>query len=107
MHESPDDCSGSGNSIVMDASLEGEPIVGNNRNILTSCGERDDVVSEDQLEVVKKSVDSSVQERSAICQILDLSDSFLYNIFSCEDSWTQICSGHIIYIFLSGLFVKS
>ncbi|OIV95936.1 hypothetical protein TanjilG_27040 [Lupinus angustifolius] len=62
--ESSDDCSGSGNSIAMDASLEGESVVGNNKNILNSSSEHDDVLSEDQLEDVKKSEVSSVQERN-------------------------------------------
>ncbi|TKY72496.1 FIP1of V protein [Spatholobus suberectus] len=37
--ESSDDYSGSGNSIVMDASLEGESMAGNKRNILNSSSE--------------------------------------------------------------------
>ncbi|MED6108899.1 hypothetical protein PIB30_028508 [Stylosanthes scabra] len=64
VHDS-DDCSGSGNSIVMDASLEEEPVLDDNRNILTSSGELD--VSEDQLEVVEK----SVQKRSGLIPGVD------------------------------------
>lgn len=71
VHDSSDDCSGSGNSIVIDGSLEGESTVGNNKNILNSSSDCDDVLSEDQLEDVKKSEVSSAQERSAVCQILD------------------------------------
>jgi len=63
--ESSDDYSGSGNSTVMDASLEGESMAGNKGNILYSCSERDEVVSGDQLEDVKKAEeDSSVLKRS-------------------------------------------
>ncbi|CAL0300968.1 unnamed protein product [Lupinus luteus] len=64
--ESSDDCSGSGNSIVMDTSLEGESAVGNNKNILKSSSEHDDVLSEDQLEDVKKSEGSSFKERNGL-----------------------------------------
>ncbi|XP_015959543.1 FIP1[III]-like protein [Arachis duranensis] len=63
VHESSDDCSRSGNSTVMDASLEGEPALVDNK-ILTS-GELD--VSEDQLEAVKK----SVQERTGLIPEVD------------------------------------
>jgi len=63
--ESSDDYSGSGNSTVMDASLEGgESMAGNKGNILYSSSERDEVVSGDQLEDVKKAQDSSVLKRS-------------------------------------------
>jgi len=73
--ESSDDCSGSGNSTVMDASLEGESVAANKRNILFSSSERDEVVTEDQLEDVIKAEESSVLKRS---ETLCLSDSFLY-----------------------------
>ncbi|XP_061358635.1 FIP1[V]-like protein [Gastrolobium bilobum] len=69
--ESSDDCSGSGNSIVMDTSLEGESILGNNRNMFNSSSEREDVLSEDQLEDVKNSEDSSIQERSGLIPGVD------------------------------------
>ncbi|XP_022633525.1 FIP1[III]-like protein isoform X2 [Vigna radiata var. radiata] len=62
--ESSDDCSGSGNSTVMDASLEGESMAANMRNILDSSNERDEVVSEDQLEDVIKAEESSVLKRT-------------------------------------------
>ncbi|MED6156784.1 hypothetical protein PIB30_017599 [Stylosanthes scabra] len=65
VHDSSDDCSGSGNSIVMDGSLEGEPVLVDNGNILTSSGELD--VSEDQLEVAEK----SVQQRSGLIPGVD------------------------------------
>ncbi|KAK7329561.1 hypothetical protein VNO77_23731 [Canavalia gladiata] len=61
--ESSDDYSGSGNSIVMDASLEGESMAGNDRNINNSSGEHE-VLSEDQLEDAKKSENSSIQKRN-------------------------------------------
>lgn len=61
--ESSDDHSGSGNSTVVDASLEVESIVGKNKNILNYFTECDDVLSEDQLEDVKKSDEISLQER--------------------------------------------
>ncbi|XP_027930368.1 FIP1[V]-like protein isoform X2 [Vigna unguiculata] len=62
--ESSDDCSGSGNSTVMDASLEGESVAANKRNILFSSSERDEVVTEDQLEDVIKAEESSVLKRT-------------------------------------------
>lgn len=64
----------------MDASLEGESMAANMRNILDSSNERDEVVSEDQLEDVIKAEESSVLKRS---DTLCLSDSFLYNILFC------------------------
>ncbi|XP_057431119.1 FIP1[V]-like protein [Lotus japonicus] len=60
--ESSDDHSGSGNSTVVDASLEVESIVGKNKNILNYFTECDDVLSEDQLEDVKKSDEISLQQ---------------------------------------------
>ncbi|KAL2580524.1 hypothetical protein AAZX31_15G134600 [Glycine max] len=62
--DSSDDCSGSGNSTVMDASLEGESMAGSKRNALNSSAELNEVLSEDQLEDVKKAEDSSLQRRS-------------------------------------------
>ncbi|KAG4956566.1 hypothetical protein JHK85_042946 [Glycine max] len=62
--DSSDDCSGSGNSTVMDASLEGESMAGSKRNVLNSSAELNEVLSEDQLEDVKKAEDSSLQRRS-------------------------------------------
>ncbi|CAL0334462.1 unnamed protein product [Lupinus luteus] len=61
--ESSDDCFR--DSVVMNPSLEEESAVGNNKNIPNSSSEHD-VLSEDQLEDVKKSVDSSVQERNGL-----------------------------------------
>ncbi|CAJ1963184.1 unnamed protein product [Sphenostylis stenocarpa] len=61
--ESSDDYSRSGNSSVMDASLEGESMAGNKTSILNSSTERNEVLSEDQLEDVKKAEDSSVLKR--------------------------------------------
>ncbi|XP_019440157.1 PREDICTED: FIP1[III]-like protein isoform X2 [Lupinus angustifolius] len=61
--ESSDDCSR--NSVVMNPSLEGESAVGNKKKIPNSSSEHD-VLSEDQLEDVKNSVDSSVQERNGL-----------------------------------------
>ena len=63
----------------MDASLEGESMAGSKRNALNSSAELNEVLSEDQLEDVKKAEDSSLQRRS---DTLHLSDSFLY-IFLC------------------------
>lgn len=77
--DSSDDCSGSGNSTVMNASLEGESMAGNKRSVLNSSGELNEMLSEDQLEDVKKAEDSSLHRRS---DTLHLSDSFLY-IFLC------------------------
>ncbi|XP_020202211.1 FIP1[III]-like protein isoform X2 [Cajanus cajan] len=62
--ESSDDYSGSGHSIVMDALLEGESMSGNKQSIHNSSGEQDELLSEDQLEDVKKAEDASVQKRS-------------------------------------------
>ncbi|KAH1041329.1 hypothetical protein AAZX31_09G035200 [Glycine max] len=62
--DSSDDCSGSGNSTVMNASLEGESMAGNKRSVLNSSGELNEMLSEDQLEDVKKAEDSSLHRRS-------------------------------------------
>ncbi|XP_027364496.1 uncharacterized protein LOC113871598 [Abrus precatorius] len=69
--ESSDDYSGSGNSTLLDGSIEGESLLGNNRNILNSSSEGDEVLSEDQLEDGKKSEDSSAQKRSGLIPGVD------------------------------------
>ncbi|KAJ1395284.1 Pre-mRNA polyadenylation factor Fip1 [Sesbania bispinosa] len=63
VHESSDNNSGSVNSNVCDSLEEGEFITGNNRNNDNSSSEHD-VLSEEQLEDVKKSKELSVQERN-------------------------------------------
>ncbi|KAE9599219.1 hypothetical protein Lalb_Chr15g0089181 [Lupinus albus] len=77
--ESSDDCSR--NSFVMNPSLEGESAVGNNKNIPNSSSEHD-VLSEDQFKDVKKSVDSSVQERNGL--ILGVDEA------KCQDQADQL-----------------
>ncbi|KAK7303682.1 hypothetical protein RJT34_14595 [Clitoria ternatea] len=92
--ESSDDHSGSGNSIVMDASLEREDIVGNNRNILNSSSECDELLSEDQLEVVKISEDSSAQKRSGLIPGV-VGDEHQYQADQHSDDTAPILEGEI------------
>lgn len=83
MHESSDKNSGSDDSNVHDLWEEGEFMSGNNRNNDNSSGEHN-VLSEEQSEDVKNSKESSGQERSAICQLLSLSDSFIYDKYDYD-----------------------
>lgn len=68
--------SDSDNSNVHESSEEGELNAGNNMNIPCSVGEHVNELSEELLEDIKNSEDSSIEERSAFGQILHICDSF-------------------------------